>query len=58
MTFESKLNRERFECDNIRDVELIDGIEYLKVRKPSTTRQLLIRKDILIKVKDSGIKEI
>jgi hypothetical protein len=51
MTFENRFNRERFECDNVRDVEVIDGVEYLKVRKPNTQRQFLIRKDILEKVK-------
>ena len=51
MLFESKLNRERFECDNVRDVEVIDGVEYLRVRKPNTQRQFLIRKDSLEKVK-------
>ena len=51
MTFESKLNRDRYECDNVRDVEVIDGIEYLRVRKPNTQRQFLIRKDSLEKVK-------
>ena len=51
MLFESKLNRERFECDNVRDVEVIDGVEYLRVRKPNTARQFLIRKDSLEKVK-------
>ncbi len=51
MTFENRFNRERFECDNVRDVEVIDGVEYLKVRKPNTQRQFLIRKDSLEKVK-------
>ena len=58
MTFENKFNRERFECDNVRDVEVIDGVDYLKVRKPNTARQLLIRKDILIKIKEQRLKEI
>lgn len=51
MTFENKFNRERFECDNVRDIEVIDGIEYLRVRKPNTARQLLIRRDTLEKIK-------
>jgi len=51
MLFESKLNRDRYECDNVRDVEVIDDIEYLRVRKPNTQRQFLIRKDSLEKVK-------
>jgi len=55
VTLESKLNRERFECDNVRDVEVIDGIEYLKVRRPNTARQFLFRKDTLEKIK---LKEV
>jgi hypothetical protein len=55
MTFENRFNRERFECDNVRDVEVIDGVEYLRVRKPNTVRQLLMRKDTLEKV---SLKEL
>jgi len=55
MTFESKLNRDRYECDNVRDVEVIDGIEYLRVRKPNTQRQFLFRKDSLEKVKPKEV---
>lgn len=51
MCFENKWNRERFECDNVRAVEVIDGVEYLQVRKPNTARPLLVRKDSLEKVK-------
>jgi hypothetical protein len=55
VTFESKLNRDRFECDNVRDVEVIDGVEYLKVRRPNTARQFLFRKDTLEKVKPKEV---
>jgi hypothetical protein len=48
--FENRFNHERFECDNVRDIETIEGVEYLKVRKPNTHRQLLIRKDSLKKI--------
>lgn len=51
MTFENRFNRDRFECDNVRDVEVIDGVEYLRVRKPNTQRSFLMRKDTLEKVK-------
>lgn len=51
MHFENKWNRERFECDNVRAVEVIDGVEYLQVRKPNTARQFLMRKDSLQKIK-------
>jgi len=55
VTLESKLNRDRFECDNVRDVEVIDGVEYLKVRRPNTARQFLFRKDTLEKVKSKEV---
>ena len=51
MTFQNRFNRERVECDNVRDVEVIDGVEYLRVRKPNTARQFLMRKDSLEKIK-------
>lgn len=51
MHFENKWNCERFECDNVRAVEVIDGVEYLQVRKPNTARQFLMRKDSLQKIK-------
>ena len=53
--FENKWNREQFECDNIRAVQLIDGIEYLQVRKLNTSRQCLIRKDSLEKIKPTEV---
>lgn len=55
MTFENKLNRDRFECDNVRDIEVIEGVEYLKVRKPGSQRIFLIRKDSLIKVSKKAV---
>lgn len=55
MHFENKWNRERFECDNVRAVEVIDGVEYLQVRKPNAARPLLVRKDSLAKVKPKTV---
>jgi hypothetical protein len=51
VTLENKWNRDRFVCDNLRLVEIIDGIEYLTVRVEHTERTVLIRKDSLEKVK-------
>lgn len=48
--FENIRNKEKFECHNVNDVRVIDGIEYLKVFKIGTNRDCLMRKDQLIKL--------
>ncbi len=48
--FKNKLNGERFHCDNIRDIHKIDDVDYLVVYKPGTSRQFLMRKDVLEKI--------
>ena len=48
--FENYRNQEKFECHNVNDVRLIDGIEYLRVFKVGTKRDCLIRKDQLKKL--------
>lgn len=48
--FESYINRERFECHNLKDTQTIDGIEYLRVFKYGTQRDCLVRKDHLRKL--------
>jgi hypothetical protein len=50
ITFKNKLNGEQFVCDNIKNVETIDGIDYIVVHRPDNTRQFLMKKDILEKV--------
>jgi hypothetical protein len=37
-------------CENIRAVEVIDGIEYLVVHRKENNRMFLMRKDILEKI--------
>lgn len=49
MTLKNLLNGEKFVCDNFRQVEVIDGIEYLIVRRPNEQRVFKMRKDVLIK---------
>ena len=49
MTLKNRMNNERFVCDNIRDVEVIDGIEYLIVHRPNEQRTFKMRKDVLEK---------
>jgi hypothetical protein len=48
--FESYRNKEKFECRNLSDVRVIDGIEYLRVFKFGTQRDCLVRKDQLRKL--------
>jgi len=43
------INGERVICDNIRDVKIIDGVEYFLVRRGTAPRQFLMRKDALVK---------
>ena len=48
--FESYRNKEKFECRDLNDVRMIDGIEYLRVFKFGTQRDCLVRKDQLRKL--------
>ncbi len=48
--FESYRNKEKFECRDLTDVRVIDGIEYLHVYKFGTQRECLVRKDQLRKL--------
>ena len=47
ITFENKITKEIFICDDIRHVRIFEGIEYISVHRPNETRQLLMRKDAL-----------
>ncbi len=49
MTFKNRLNGERFICDDVRTVEVIDGVEYLIVHRPDEHRLFKMRKDVLEK---------
>lgn len=49
---ENIVNREKFVCLDLKDIQVIDGIEYLKVQKYGSTRTILMRKDALKKVKN------
>lgn len=51
VTFENIFNKERFESMGKRDTKIIDGIEYWKLFKQGTKREVLVRKDFLKKVK-------
>jgi hypothetical protein len=53
VTMRNQFNNERVVCDDVRDIRLIEGIEYLVVRhQENTNRTFLMRKDALQKVTD------
>jgi hypothetical protein len=49
ITLKNRVNGERFICENIRNITVIDGVEYLTVTRKNNPRTLLIRKDVLEK---------
>lgn len=49
MTMRNKMNGERFVCDNIKAVEVIDGVEYLVVHRQHNARPVMMRRDMLEK---------
>lgn len=50
VTLENQFTHERFICDDMRSVQVIDGVEYLSVYRPSNPRVVLIRKDALKRI--------
>jgi len=52
ITFKNRFNNERVVCKDIKDVYVIDDIEYLLVSKTIQDRKFLMRKDALEKVND------
>jgi hypothetical protein len=51
VTMKNRFNNERVVCDDVKDVRLIEGIEYLVVRRQENiNRTFLMRKDALQKV--------
>jgi hypothetical protein len=49
--FENRVNGEKVLCQNPRDKQWIDGVEYLKVQRQNSSREFLMRKDALTKTK-------
>ncbi len=48
--FENIRNREQFYCNDLKNIRLIDGVEYLRVVKVGTQRDMLVKRDSLRKV--------
>jgi hypothetical protein len=56
MTFKTRMNGERYVCDDVRTVEVIDGVEYLYVHRPNESRLFKMRKDALVKDDTAVVK--
>jgi hypothetical protein len=54
ITFKNRFNGEQVVCKDIKEVQVIDGIEYLLVSKTVQDRKFLMRKDALEKIKTKG----
>jgi hypothetical protein len=52
--FENMRNREKFLCKNLKDVQVIDGTEYLRVVRHGPQHECLIKKDLLRKIKETN----
>jgi hypothetical protein len=55
ITFKNRFNNERVVCKDVKDIYVIDGIEYLLVSKTVQDRKFLMRKDALEKVNASVV---
>ena len=49
VTLVNPVNSEEWICEDYNDTRFIDGVEYVKVRKPTMQRTVLMRKDALRK---------
>jgi hypothetical protein len=49
VTLINPVNSEEWICEDYNDTRFIDGVEYVKVRKPIMQRTVLMRKDVLRK---------
>ena len=55
ITFKNRFNNEQVVCKDVKDIYVIDGIEYLLVSKTIQDRKFLMRKDALEKIKASVV---
>jgi hypothetical protein len=49
---ENVRNKEKFSCKDLKDIQTIEGIDYLRVVRQGTSHECLIKKDLLKQVKD------
>lgn len=53
VTFKNRVNGERVICENTRQIEVIDGVEYLVVHRYGNDRSFYMRKDVLERVREN-----
>jgi hypothetical protein len=51
--FENMRNKEKFFCKNMKDIQKIDGVDYLRVFRMGTQRDCLVKLDILRKIPET-----
>jgi len=49
VTLVNPVNSEEWICEDYNDTRFIDGVDHVKVRKPTMHRTVLMRKDVLRK---------
>ena len=49
--FENPRTREQVICDDVRNIAVIEGEEYLAVRRPDQPRVFLIKRSAVVRVK-------
>lgn len=50
--FENMRNKEKFFCKNLKDIQKIDGVDYLRVFRMETQRECLVKLDSLRKISE------
>ena len=53
---ENPITKEQWLCDDFRPAKIIEGIEYVLIRKHNQNRNVLMRKDTLKKIKKENVK--
>lgn len=53
VTFENIYNKERFVSYGKKDTKFIDGVEFIKLYKPDSKREVFVRKDFLKRVNNT-----
>lgn len=56
VTFIVERSKEQVICENTRDIRVIDGVEYLTVRRLDSPRMFLMRRDSLKKLDTRAVK--
>lgn len=52
---ENPITKEQWLCDDFRPAKIIEGVEYILVRRKNQQRLVLMRKDTLKKVKNNFV---